>query len=94
MKSVITAKRLPANQGVKGKRKPHSIPLNVAEDQRLLQLMSRYQQAVVAKNQELGEHHSANVTPCDMMRTGLTLMDELTPEELRIAVLNTKHERG
>lgn len=92
MASVVSTTKLPAQK--KAKRKPpHSIPLNDEEDGRLMRLMASYQEAVVAWNQEHGEHNSANVTPCDIMRAGMIELEKLTPEQLRLAVQNAKRER-
>jgi hypothetical protein len=94
MASLSSTTKLPAPKKVRTKRKPpHSIPLNDEEDSRLMQLMARYQEAVVAHNKRREEHNTANVTPCDIMRTGMIELEKLTPEELRVAVLNAKQAR-
>ena len=94
MSSVVSTTKLPAQGKAKQKRKPpHSVPLNDDEDERLKRLMASYQDAVVARNREQGEHNSANVTPCDIMRTGMIELEKLTPEQLRMAVQNAKKER-
>lgn len=94
MASIVSRTKPSLTPKAKAKRKPpHSIPLNEEEDDRLVKLMSRYQEAVVAKNKEQGEHNSANVTPCDIMRTGMIELEKLNPEQLRLAVINAKKGR-
>jgi hypothetical protein len=94
MTTIASTTKLPAQRKAKEKRKPPlSIPLNAEEDERLVKLIAVYQEAIVDHNRKHGQHHTANVTPCDIVRAGMIELEKLTPEDLRLAILSVKNER-
>jgi len=71
----------PTPQPAKKKRVNQTTPLNAEEDERLKDLVLRFQKLVVSRNQKQGERENANCDEAHVMRAGLRALEELVDDD-------------
>ena len=74
----------------KKKREVQQTELNDAERQRLEDLILRFQQVVVERNNRLGQRTRAGVIEPEMMRAGLAGLEQLDDETFYKAVIKAQ----
>jgi hypothetical protein len=74
----------------KGKRPIQQTLLSPGEEQRMENLVLRFQEVVVARNKRLGERSRANVGEGDIMRAGLLALEKLSDEDFRALLIKAK----